>query len=86
MQSDGGGEDAIKILDGAARNTVRDDTFDIMEIEPGIKRSRRHLILNGIDIFNFALKKLHLTLMSYFDLQILKKTKWIILFFIKQIN
>jgi len=57
LQSDGGGEDAIKILDGAARNTVRDDTFDIKEIEPGIKRSRRHLILNGIDIFNFALKE-----------------------------
>lgn len=57
LQSDGGGEDAIKILDGAARNTVRDDTFEIKEIEPGIKRSRRHLILNGIDIFNFALKE-----------------------------
>lgn len=57
LQSDGGGEDAIKILDGGARNTVRPDTFDIQEIEPGIKRSRRHLGLNGIDIFNFALKE-----------------------------
>lgn len=57
LQSDGSGENAIKILDGAARNTVRDDTFEIKEIEPGIKRSRRHLILNGIDIFNFALKE-----------------------------
>ncbi|HNL82638.1 MAG TPA: adenine deaminase C-terminal domain-containing protein, partial [Chitinophagaceae bacterium] len=50
-QSDGAGEDAIKILDGAARNTVRDDTFDIIEVEPGVKRSRRHLALKGIDIF-----------------------------------
>jgi 3-oxoacyl-[acyl-carrier-protein] synthase-3 len=57
LQSDGSGEDAIKILDGGARNEVRDDTFEIKEIEPGIKRSRRHLQLNGIDIFNFALKE-----------------------------
>src|SRR6201997_538874 len=42
LQSDGSGEDAIKILDGGARNEVRDDTFEIKEIEPGIKRSRRH--------------------------------------------
>ncbi len=57
LQSDGSGEDAIKILDGGARNTVRPDTFDITEIEPGVKRSRRHLGLKGIDIFNFALKE-----------------------------
>lgn len=57
MQSDGSGENAIKILDGGARNTVRPDTFDIVEVEPGIKRSRRHLALSGIDIFNFALKE-----------------------------
>lgn len=57
LQTDGSGENAIKILDGGARNSVRPDTFDIKEIEPGVKRSRRHLILNGIDIFNFALKE-----------------------------
>src|ERR1017187_7445183 len=57
LQSDGSGEDAIKILDGGARNEVRPDTFEIKEIEPGIKRSRRHLQLNGIDIFNFALRE-----------------------------
>jgi 3-oxoacyl-[acyl-carrier-protein] synthase-3 len=57
LQSDGGGEEAIKILDGGSRNSVRPDTFDITEIAPGIKRSRRHLQLNGIDIFNFALKE-----------------------------
>ena len=57
LQSDGSGEESIKILDGAARNMVRPDTFEIKEIEPGIKRSRRHLQLNGIDIFNFALRE-----------------------------
>jgi len=57
LQSDGSGEDAIKILDGGTRNEVRPDTFEIKEIEPGIKRSRRHLQLNGVDIFNFALRE-----------------------------
>lgn len=57
LQSDGSGEESIKILDGGARNSVRPDTFDIKEIEPGVKRSRRHLQLNGIDIFNFALRE-----------------------------
>ncbi len=75
LQSDGGGEDAIKILDGAARNTVRDDTFDIMEIEPGIKRSRRHLILNGIDIFNFALKEVTPNINELFRFANIEKEK-----------
>ena len=57
LQSDGSGEEAIKILDGGARNSVRPDTFDIKELEPGVKRSRRHLQLNGIDVFNFALNE-----------------------------
>ncbi|MBS1647501.1 MAG: ketoacyl-ACP synthase III [Bacteroidetes bacterium] len=57
LQSDGSGEDAIKILDGGARNSVRPDTFNIQEIEPGIKRSRRHLQLQGVDVFNFALRE-----------------------------
>jgi 3-oxoacyl-[acyl-carrier-protein] synthase-3 len=75
LQSDGGGEDAIKILDGAARNTVRDDTFDIMEIEPGIKRSRRHLILKGIDIFNFALKEVTPNINELFRFANIEKEK-----------
>jgi len=75
LQSDGGGEDAIKILDGAARNTVRDDTFDIMEIEPGIKRSRRHLILKGIDIFNFALKEVAPNINELFRFSNIEKEK-----------
>ena len=75
LQSDGGGEDAIKILDGAARNTVRDDTFEIKEIEPGIKRSRRHLILNGIDIFNFALKEVTPNINELFRFANIEKEK-----------
>ncbi len=57
LQSDGSGEESIKIVDGGARNPAKLDTFAILEIEPGIKRSRKHLQLNGIDIFNFALRE-----------------------------
>jgi 3-oxoacyl-[acyl-carrier-protein] synthase-3 len=57
LQSDGTGEEAIKIMHGGARYSVQPDTFDIVEIGPGIKRSKRHLQLDGIEILNFALRE-----------------------------
>lgn len=57
LQSDGSGEDAIKIPHGGSRFHIQPDTFDEVEIEPGIIRSKRHLQLLGADIFNFALRE-----------------------------
>lgn len=57
LQSDGSGEDAIKIPHGGSRFHIQPDTFDEIEIEPGIIRSKRHLQLRGTDIFNFALRE-----------------------------
>jgi len=57
LQSDGSGEDAIKIPHGGSRYHIQPDTFDEVEIEPGITRSKRHLQLLGADIFNFALRE-----------------------------
>lgn len=57
LQSDGGGENAIKIQHGGSRNSVQPDTFDVVEIAPGVNRSKRHLELDGIEIFNFALRE-----------------------------
>ncbi|GAB4449509.1 MAG: ketoacyl-ACP synthase III [Bacteroidia bacterium] len=57
LQSDGSGEDAIKIPHGGSRYHIQPDTFDEVEIEPGIIRSKRHLQLLGADIFNFALRE-----------------------------
>lgn len=57
LQSDGSGEDAIKIPHGGSRFHIQPDTFDEIEIEPGIIRSKRHLQLLGADIFNFALRE-----------------------------
>lgn len=57
LQSDGSGEDAIKIPHGGSRFHIQPDTFIETEIEPGIIRSKRHLQLLGTDIFNFALRE-----------------------------
>jgi 3-oxoacyl-[acyl-carrier-protein] synthase-3 len=75
LQSDGSGEESIKILDGASRNMIRPDTFEIKEIEPGIKRSRRHLQLNGIDIFNFALREVAPNINELFRFAEIEKEK-----------
>lgn len=57
MGSDGSGKDAINIEHGGSRHGIQKDTFDLIEIEPGIAREKRHLKLDGIGIFNFALRE-----------------------------
>jgi 3-oxoacyl-[acyl-carrier-protein] synthase-3 len=57
LGSDGSGKDAINIEHGGSRNGIQKDTFDLIEIEPGIAREKRHLKLDGIEIFNFALRE-----------------------------
>jgi 3-oxoacyl-[acyl-carrier-protein] synthase-3 len=57
LGSDGSGKDAINIEHGGSRNGIKDDTFTLVEIEPGIAREKRHLKLDGIGIFNFALRE-----------------------------
>ncbi len=57
LQTDGSGEEAIKIPHGGSRYHIQPDTFEEIEIEPGIIRSKRHLQLLGSDIFNFALRE-----------------------------
>jgi 3-oxoacyl-[acyl-carrier-protein] synthase III len=49
LQSDGSGKNSI-MIEHASFETLK-------EIEPGISRAKKHLILNGFDIFNFALKE-----------------------------
>jgi 3-oxoacyl-[acyl-carrier-protein] synthase III len=57
LQSDGSGKTAIIIEHGHSRHPY-DSSSDIeIEIEPGITRTKKHLALNGLDIFNFALKE-----------------------------
>lgn len=55
--SDGSGKDAIIIEHGGSRNGIKADTFELQEIGTGIARAKRHLKLDGIEIFNFALRE-----------------------------
>lgn len=57
LASDGAGKDAITIEHGGSRHGIKKDTFDLIDIEPGISREKRHLKLDGIEIFNFALRE-----------------------------
>ncbi|MCX7729240.1 MAG: ketoacyl-ACP synthase III, partial [Bacteroidia bacterium] len=67
LQTDGSGEDAIKIPHGGSRYHIQPDTFDEVEVEPGIIRSKRHLQLLGADIFNFALREVPPNAEKLFD-------------------
>jgi len=55
--TDGSGCNAIMIRDGAARHHVSPGTFVTEKIEEGIERAPKHLILDGIEVFNFALRE-----------------------------
>jgi 3-oxoacyl-[acyl-carrier-protein] synthase-3 len=57
LQSDGSGKNSIIIEHGHSRNPFDQSFEEVIEIEPGISRSKKNLVLNGMDIFNFALKE-----------------------------
>jgi 3-oxoacyl-[acyl-carrier-protein] synthase-3 len=57
LQTDGSGYKALMIQDGGARNVMSRKSFDIKKIAPGIYRSRLHLELDGIEVFNFTLRE-----------------------------
>jgi 3-oxoacyl-[acyl-carrier-protein] synthase-3 len=57
MQSDGSGFDSIIIPDGGMRNQISIESFEPKTISEGIIRHNVQLALDGIKIFNFALKE-----------------------------
>ena len=57
LQTDGSGYKALMIKDGGARNVMSRQSFDIKKIGEGIYRSRLHLELDGIEVFNFTLRE-----------------------------
>jgi 3-oxoacyl-[acyl-carrier-protein] synthase III len=54
LENNGNGYEAIIIPEGGYRNPVTVQSLMMNEIEPGISRCGNHLILKGIDIFNFS--------------------------------
>ncbi len=57
LQTDGAGYKAIMIQDGGARNVMSRKSFNVRKISQGIYRSRLHLELDGIEVFNFTLRE-----------------------------
>ena len=55
--TDGSGYDAIIIPDGGFRNQFSEKSLETVEIEPGIKRNRMNVVLNGMDVFAFGISK-----------------------------
>src|SRR5699024_6414504 len=67
LESDGSGHEAIMIPDGGIRNLVSPESFAVKEIDKGIKRSRLHLTLNGLDVFNFSVTVVPKALKEFFE-------------------
>lgn len=57
LNSDGSGKNAIIIEHGHSRHPYSPESDIIREVEPGVNRAKKHLALNGQDIFTFALKE-----------------------------
>lgn len=57
LQTDGKGYEAIIIPDGGYRNPVTTHSLEMENHGLGIDRNKTHLILNGIDIFNFSVRE-----------------------------
>ena len=57
LQTDGKGYDDIIVPDGGFRNRVTEKSFEQVEYEKGISRSGLDMKLDGIKIFNFALRE-----------------------------
>lgn len=57
MASDGSGYESIIIPEGGYRIPFREESLEMKEETPGINRNATHLILRGIDIFNFSVKR-----------------------------
>lgn len=65
--SDGSGKEAIIIEDGHSRNPYGKMEDNYVEYEPGVIRTRKHLKLQGIEVFNFALKEVAPSLKELYE-------------------
>lgn len=57
LQSDGSGYDHIMIKDGGMRNPVNEESLQYKEYDNNVFRNDLHLILKGIDVFNFSIRE-----------------------------
>jgi 3-oxoacyl-[acyl-carrier-protein] synthase-3 len=55
--TDGSGCNSLIIPDGGFRNLVSESSFKMVEIKPGITRNRLNVILDGMNILAFSIKR-----------------------------
>lgn len=65
--SDGAGWQAINIPDGGYRNPITAASLETVRVDEGIARNRTQLALDGVEIFNFALREVPKTVRSVMD-------------------
>ena len=68
LLTDGSRHDAIIIPHGGMRNLASPDSFTEQEIAPGIIRTPLNTALNGLDIFNFSISEVPLSIKELMDL------------------
>lgn len=56
LNTDGSGHDAVKIFDGGMRNGFSESSLKVEEREDGNYRSNLQLYMDGMDVFNFAIR------------------------------
>jgi 3-oxoacyl-[acyl-carrier-protein] synthase-3 len=54
---DGSGKDAIMVPGGMFRRPVSQSSFEYHEFDNGIKRNELNIVLNGMDVFSFAISE-----------------------------
>lgn len=54
LKNDGSGYEAISIPDGGMRNPFTEASLKVEDLEKGIKRNATHLIMRGLEVFNFS--------------------------------
>lgn len=57
LQTDGKGYEAIIIPQGGYRTPTSLASLQYEEVSPGITRNQTHLVLNGINVFNFSVQE-----------------------------
>lgn len=57
LYTDGSGYKSIIVEDGGSRNHVSENSFNEIKVDEGIYRCGINLVLDGMEIFNFALRE-----------------------------
>jgi len=67
LKSDGAGHEAIIIRDGALRNMVTKDSFEVKQVSEGISRCALDLELDGLEVYDFSVKRVPVMIKELLD-------------------